>query len=304
MSINGLGGSYNNTSSNVSYTKVSGLGQSESTSTTKTANSAATTPSPGIFVYISDIAKAAQATTELSFKEVGMAARTKLDAAEQQVADKTGITASSVDVQMFKALNYSSFSDQELAAINLNSSGNFSPSEREGAEGLLAHRMKVSLEYNVGDTLRDTVMTIDALYKLMTPEVREVLGWTDGMVEAGHHMLALAADAEKQGRLNLAQALANLEKAQDEGGLYLRSAILAYQEKIQDQGGIYLQQLGGLSVPTQQQQVAPSQPGEIQAEQSPQAINVNSLTSSDFLKNITAPSLKSWGFFLWGVLAK
>ncbi|NMM37770.1 MAG: hypothetical protein HHJ09_09685 [Glaciimonas sp.] len=131
MSINGLGGSYSNASSNVSYTKVSGLGQPGSTNTTMEENSATTASTAGVIVNISDSAKAAsaQATEQPSFKDVGMAARAKLDVLKHLYADKTGTTVSSVNVQLPGVINYSLFSDQDLAAMDLNSSGNFSQAE-------------------------------------------------------------------------------------------------------------------------------------------------------------------------------
>ena len=150
MSVNGLGASYRNASSNVNSTKVSGLAQPESTDTAKAGNSAATA-SGGVVVNISDSAKtaSAQAATEPSFKDVGMAARAKLDVLKQQAAEKTGATASSVNLNH---VDYSSFSDQDLAAMNLNSSGNFSKDEQIQANGMLNERLRVSLETYRGAT--------------------------------------------------------------------------------------------------------------------------------------------------------
>ncbi|MGP1665858.1 MAG: hypothetical protein ACTS5I_08130 [Rhodanobacter sp.] len=223
MNVNGLSGSYSNASPNVSYAKVSGLGQSGSTDATKTGNSTTATSNNSVVVNISDSAKAAsaQATEQPSFKDVGMAARAKLDALKQQAADKTGTTVSSVNVQQAGLIDYSSFSDQELAAMDLNSSGNFSQTERDAAGGMLGERMRVSLETyrgatNLGDR-RGHAMTIDALYKQMTPEVRSALGWTPTMMAANDHMLA--GDEEKFGKLLMSGILANLQATQGQGGL-------------------------------------------------------------------------------------
>jgi hypothetical protein len=223
MSVNGLGGSYSNASSSVSYTKVAGLAQSGSTNTTKAGSSAATAATNGVIVNISDSGKAAsaQATTEPSFKDVGMAARTKLDGLKQQAAEKTGTTVSSVNVQLPGVIDYSLFSDQDLASMDLNSSGNFSQSERDQAGGMLNERLRVSLETYRGATdlgdRRGHAMTIDALYKQMSPEVRNAMGWTPTMMAANNHMLA--GDDAKFGKLSTLGIFANLQATQAQGGL-------------------------------------------------------------------------------------
>jgi hypothetical protein len=176
----------------------------------------------GVIVNISNSGKSAstQATEQLSFKDVGMAARAKLDALKQQVAEKTGTTASLVNVQQAD-FDYSSFSDQELAAMNLNSSGNFSKTERDAAQGMLNERLRVSLETyrgatNSGDR-RGQAMTIDLLYNQMTPEVRSALGWTPAMIMANDQMLA--GDEDKLGKLDISGVLTNLQTTQAHGGL-------------------------------------------------------------------------------------
>ena len=224
MNINSLGSSYSNASSSASYTNVHGLSQSLSTDTTTTGNNSANTASNnGVTVNISDNAKAAsvQTTTEPSFKDVGMAARAKLDVLKQQAAAKTGTTASTVNVQQAGLIDYSSFSDQELAAMTLNSSGNFSKTEQDQAQGMLNERLRVSLETyrgvtNLGDR-RGQAMTIDALYNQMTPEVRSALNWTPTMMVANDQMLA--GDEVKFGKLDISGVLANLRTTQTQGGL-------------------------------------------------------------------------------------
>lgn len=219
MSVNGLGDSYSNASTNVIYTKVSDLTQSGSTDTTKAGNST-TTASSGVVVSISDSAKAAsaQAATAPSFKDVGMAARAKLDTLKQQAAEKTGTTVNSVNLNH---VDYSSFSDQDLAAMNLNSSGNFSKDEQIQAQAMLGERMRVSLEtYRVATNLGDRrghAMTIDALYSQMSPEVRSALGWTPTMMAANDQMLA--GDQGKFGKLPISGIFANLQATQAAGGL-------------------------------------------------------------------------------------
>jgi hypothetical protein len=222
MNINSLGGSYSNASSSATGTNVSSLGQSSSTDTAKAGNSVSTASNNGVIVNISNSGKSAstQATEQLSFKDVGMAARAKLDALKQQVAEKTGTTASLVNVQQAD-FDYSSFSDQELAAMNLNSSGNFSKTERDAAQGMLNERLRVSLETyrgatNSGDR-RGQAMTIDLLYNQMTPEVRSALGWTPAMIMANDQMLA--GDEDKLGKLDISGVLTNLQTTQAHGGL-------------------------------------------------------------------------------------
>ena len=222
MNINSLGGSYSNASSSATGTNVSSLGQSSSTDTAKAGNSVSTASNNGVIVNISNSGKSAstQATEQLSFKDVGMAARAKLDALKQQVAEKTGTTASLVNVQQAD-FDYSSFSDQELAAMNLNSSGNFSKTERDAAQGMLNERLRVSLETyrgatNSGDR-RGQAMTIDLLYNQMTPEVRSALCWTPAMIMANDQMLA--GDEDKLGKLDISGVLTNLQTTQAHVGL-------------------------------------------------------------------------------------
>ncbi|PLY39463.1 hypothetical protein CSZ94_26250 [Janthinobacterium sp. ROICE36] len=217
MSIKGLDTSYSNAFPNVNSDKVSTLVQSE-TKETEQGSSAATAPSS--IVTLSDKAKTAstQVATSPSFMEIGMAARTKLDVAKQQGAEKTGATVSSVNLNH---VDYSAFSDQELAAMNLNSSGNFSKDEQIQAQGVLGERVRVSLETYRGATndgdRRGHAMAIDALYTQMTPEMRSVLGWTPTMMNANDHMLA--GDEKKFGKLSLAGILAHLETSKTEGGI-------------------------------------------------------------------------------------
>jgi hypothetical protein len=223
MNVNGLNGSYNSASSSATYIKVSGLEQSGSMDTTKAGEIATAASNNSVVVNISDNAKVAlaQATAEQSFKDVGMVAREKLDALKQQAANKNGTTASSVNVQLPGVIDYSSFSDQEVAAMSLNSSRNFSKDEQIQAQGILGERMRVSLETyrgatNLGDR-RGHAMTIDALYNQMTPEVRSALNWTPTMMSANNQMLA--GDESKFGKLDILGILTNLRTTKAHGGL-------------------------------------------------------------------------------------
>jgi hypothetical protein len=223
MSINSLNGSYNSASSSATNNKMSGFEQSDSMNSTKAGDIATATANKDVVINISDSAKVAlaQANAEPSFKDVGIVARAKLDALKQQAADKTGTTASSVNVQLPGVIDYSSFSDQEVAAMNLNSSGNFSKDEQIQAGGILGERMRVSLETYRGATdlgdRRGQAMTIDLLYKQMTPEVRSALNWTPAMMAANDQMLA--GDESKFGKLEISGILANLRTTKAHGGL-------------------------------------------------------------------------------------
>jgi|GEM_PF-3323247 len=229
MSIIGLG-AYNNVFSNMIYAGISDAGKSGGTVAAKslteeaasTKSSAATTSGDSVIVTLSESVKRVSIQTDAqSFKDVGMAARAKLNTLIQQVAKKTGIHASEVNIQGLEISDFASFSDQELAAINLNSSGNFSEAEQVQANALLAERMRVSLEpyrisVNQGDG-RGQAMAINALYNRMTPEVRRALGWDSAMMVSNNSMLA--SDEQIGGKLDNNAIITNLRFAQHRGGL-------------------------------------------------------------------------------------
>jgi hypothetical protein len=175
-----------------------------------------------VIVSLSESAKLSSAqTADQTFKDVGMSARPKLDGLIQQAARKANIPASQVNVQEFGLIDFSSFSDQELAAMNLNSSGNFSKTEQDHANGVLAGRMSVSLEpcslqTQLGD-FRGEGMAINALYDKMTPEVRQALSWTPAMMASNNQMLS--NDSRRLGNLDNNTIIANLRYAQHHGGL-------------------------------------------------------------------------------------
>jgi hypothetical protein len=225
MSVNGLGSSYGGAYSSANSTRVSALGLSASSDTTKAHSSAVTNSSNSVVVNISDNGRAAsaQATELLSFEDVGMAARAKLDALIQQTAQKAGISPQSVNVQAIQVADYSGFSDQELAAISLNSSKNFSVAEKDEAGAVLNARVAASLEpyraaTNAGDR-RGHAMAINALYDKMSPEVRNALGWTPTMMAANNKMLN--GDEERFGKLEFAGIFSQLQTAALHGGLSL-----------------------------------------------------------------------------------
>lgn len=224
MSIHGPGNSLVKAYSNAGASQVAELARSKNLNNppavdNPNAENSATAASSSV-VTISDSAKAAaaQADSEPSFTDVGTAARAKLDILKQQGAEKTGITAGAVNLNH---VDYSSFSDQDLAAMNLNPSGNFSKNEQIQAAGVLNERLRVSLETyravtELGDR-RGHTMTIKALYAQMTPEVRSAMGWTPTMMQATDYLLAL--DEGKFGRLPVAGMLLNLQTTQAEGGI-------------------------------------------------------------------------------------
>lgn len=218
MTAISLNSSYGSTPSRGLPINISDQSQKQGTAATKAeATSAGSGAGSEVLVQISDKAKAA-ASAALSFKDVGMAARAKLDMVKEEAAAKIGGSAFSINLNK---VNYSSFSDQELAAMKLNSSGNYSQDEQIQAEAMLNERVRVSLETfrgatNAGDR-RGHAMTINALYDKMTPEVRSALNWTPTMMAANNRMLQ--GDETRFGKLDFAEILLNIHTAQTNGGL-------------------------------------------------------------------------------------
>lgn len=219
MGVIGLGNAYGGVFSNVTYAGAPGAAQ-PGADTTKTEKGATTAPNNSVIVTLSGSAKLVSA--QESFKDVGMAARAKLDALLQQAAKETGVRASEVNIQRDTEISdYASVSDQELAAINLNTSGNFSKEEQVRANALLGERMRVSLEpyrslTELGDR-RGHAMAINALHDKMTPEVRRALSWDTAMMVSNNSMLD--GDEKKFGKLDIFGIFANLRLAQAQGGL-------------------------------------------------------------------------------------
>ena len=209
MSILGLGTS----TTNIYSQSVAGQANSSAT----TAPQATTDSSiVGLSSAAKQLAKSAN-----TFEDVGIGARAKLDALIQKTAQKTGVSPHAVNVQAIQVSDYSGFSDQELAAMSLNSSKNFSVAEIDEAKAVLAARMAVSLEpyraaTNAGDR-RGHTMAINALYDKMSPEVRSALGWTPTMMISNNSMLH--GDSERFGKQDPSSILNQLRSAALNGGL-------------------------------------------------------------------------------------
>lgn len=218
MSILGLSSQTANLYSKTVDTKTS----NQATSPNVTADPAATESS---VVNLSSASRllADKAST---FADVGTAARAKLDTLIQKTAQKTGISPQAVNVQAIQVADYSGFSDQELAAISLNSSKNFSVAEKDEAGAVLNARVAASLEpyraaTNAGDR-RGHAMAINALYDKMSPEVRSALGWTPTMMAANNKMLD--GDEKRFGKLEFAGIFSQLQTAALHGGLSLNAS--------------------------------------------------------------------------------
>ena len=144
-------------------------------------------------VTLSDAAKALASSKQLTFEEVGKQAREKLDAVIQETAEKQGVPVSQVNLARshLDGVDWSRFSDQELAAIQLDREGLFSDEESLTGSAHLGSRMAASLrpyQYDGIDFRRQNT-AINFLYGQMTPEVREALHWTPDMMLANNNML-------------------------------------------------------------------------------------------------------------------
>lgn len=215
MSIVGLGSPTANL-----YSQLADVKTSNQTTPSKMEERKATTD--GSIVSLSNSGKQA-ITEELSFKDIGSSAREKLDILRKQAAEKTKGSANTVDIQK---VDYSSFSDQELAAMAQNSSKNFTEEEQIHAQGWLNERVRVALEpyraaTNAGDR-RGHAMAINVLYDKMSPEVRSALGWTPTMMAANNAMLN--GDEERFGKLEFAKIFSQLQSAAANGGISLNAS--------------------------------------------------------------------------------
>lgn len=218
MDIKSLGNSYGNPSIGLGSSKQPNTTQVETESPTNDDNRSAVLSSSHVTISQSATGQLGEVGSAPSFKDVGMAAREKLNTLKQQGAEKSGTTMQLVNLH---DVDYSTFSDQDLAAMKLNSSKNFSDEEQHHAQAVLNERLRVSLETYRGVTelgdRRGHTKTIDALYKQMTPEVRSALGWTPVMMAQNDYLMAL--DEGKFGEFPMSAVLENLQATQAEGGL-------------------------------------------------------------------------------------
>jgi len=185
-------------------------------------SSTTTTGSDAVVVSISDQAKAALAAMSSgSSSNASGSLRDRLNAQYQAAqADGTFITYDSSKGGRW--LDLSSFTDEEVAEIKLDRSGEFSQDEQNLAGGVLGARMTESLNSvspNVvlGDR-RAQMMGIKALYSQMSDNVRAALGWTPAMMISTDNMLDM--DSKKLGWLSVDSIVSKLLDASDRGGLH------------------------------------------------------------------------------------
>lgn len=217
MNIKTIGNNPSNIASNIGTKKEFAFSQPQGATIQANASSS--------IVTISSSAKeATQAISEPTFNEVAKAARDKLNDLKEQGAKKAGISATSVNLNH---LDYSSFSEQDLAAMRLDPNNNFSKDEKIHAGAVLNERLRVSLETYRGATelgdRRGHTITIDALYKQMSPEVRSAMGWTPTMMAQNDYLMAL--DEGKFGKFPISAVLENLQNTQAQGGLTFKLAL-------------------------------------------------------------------------------
>lgn len=175
------------------YTQLSAIKSQRGQSGAESAQSSEGAKDSSSVVTLSEAAKALASSKPLSFEEVGKQAREKLDAVIQETAEKQGVPASQVNLARshLDGVDWSRFSDQELAAIQLNRDGLFSDEESLTGSAHLGSRMAASLrpyQYDGVDFRRQNT-AINFLYEQMTPEVREALHWTPDMMFANNDML-------------------------------------------------------------------------------------------------------------------
>lgn len=222
--LGGFGGMYNPISSRAEVDSKATGGGYKSVAKAAAVNTAT---AASTFVSLSPSARLAGAqAAALNFENIGNAARAKMDVLKQQASEKTHTPTNQINVQQAGLLDYSKFSDQELAAMAKNPSKNFSKAEQEAAQGMLADRVKVSVEAFAGPATagdwRAHGMAIHALYETMSPEVRSALGWTPTMLAANDQMVK--DDENKYGKLDMNGFLAKLRSVQDKGGLTFQAA--------------------------------------------------------------------------------
>ena len=199
------------------------------------SSATAATGSDAVVVSISDRARAAiAALSSGSSSNAALAAvsdnstakpagslRDRLDA--QYAAAKAEGTFISFDSSKGgRWLDLSSFTDDELAQIELNKNGEFSQDELNLAGGALAGRVAHSLEsyspaVQNGDR-RAMMMGIKALYSQMSDDVRSALRWTPDMMMSTDNMLD--GDSKRLGWLSVDSIVSKLLDASDSGGLH------------------------------------------------------------------------------------
>ncbi|MGK6322564.1 hypothetical protein ACMGDM_05710 [Sphingomonas sp. DT-51] len=132
-------------------------------------------------------------TDKESFTDTGNRARQLLDAKYADAA-KAGTRIKYDMAEQGVRADYSSFSDQEVAAIALNRDGRFNADESGWARAELGGRVAVALQplddaVMHGHDRRGHALAINLLYNGMTQEVRAALHWDEAMMVSNNEML-------------------------------------------------------------------------------------------------------------------
>jgi hypothetical protein len=197
-------------------------GQRSTPKPTKSTGEAAPSSASTItdVVQISDAAKAALANPLDDTQAPQPSLKARVDKLFQDAKDR----GSFITFDASKGgewMDMSSFTDDELAQIYNDKSGEFSKDVSVHAGGALAFRMKVALEpfenaVDSGDR-RGQAMAINLLYDQMSPAVRQALGWTPVMMVANNEMLD--GDTKFFGPFDESTVITNLLNASKRGGL-------------------------------------------------------------------------------------
>lgn len=186
------------------------------------SSAATTTGDDAVVVTISDRAQAAiAALSSGSSSNASGSLRDRLNA-QYQAAQNNGTFISFDSSKGGQWLDLSSFTDDELAQIELNKNGEFSQDELNLAGGALAGRAAHSLEsygpaVQSGDR-RAMMMGIKALYSQMSDDVRSALRWTPDMMASTDDMLN--GDSKRLGWLSVDPIVSKLLDASNSGGLH------------------------------------------------------------------------------------
>ena len=123
-------------------------------------------------------------------------------------------------------IDFSSFTDDELAQIGKDRDHDFSEALSKHAIATLAERVAIFLkpfEASIGyGESRGDAKAIRTLYSHMSQDVRDVLGWTESMVEAAEKLAE--KNTEKLGDFNMDTLWKMLLEAAKKGGLSLQNS--------------------------------------------------------------------------------
>lgn len=217
----------------IGYTRYPGAAKllyagGDAAAAAKTANSGTSKPtasSTGEIVQISDAAKAAsdklssdQATTAPSLKS-------RVDKLFQEARDAgTFITFDSSKGGVW--MDLSSFTDDELAQITNDKGREYPQDLSDYAQGALSARLAKTLAPFEND-LAAYQTGVQQLYKAMTPDVRDALGWDASMLDMSQKLVSF--DEKHSGKLEHKSFLAQLiESIQQEGTLKVDTSLFGF----------------------------------------------------------------------------